>query len=106
MLPLLLESQLPQSPAGVQLMLDLLIIYRTAVPGRAPAALTVTRRSQCSNLKIQVVLLLRLPGLLLFAAAACSMHLHSAHSAQSLLDGGNLQFSQLSAPLAPRLVPP
>ena len=83
--PLLLESQLPQSPAGVQLMLDLLIIHRTAVPGRAPAALTVTRRPQCLNLKIQVVLLLRL--LLLFAAAACSMHLHSAHSAQSLLCG-------------------
>ena len=41
------------------------------MPGRAPAALTVTRRSQCLNLKIQVVLLLRL--LLLVAAAACSM---------------------------------
>ncbi len=43
MLPLLLESQLPQSPAGVQLimMLDLLIIHRTAGPGRAQAALTV-----------------------------------------------------------------
>ena len=84
--PLLLESQLPQSPAGLQLMLDLLIIYTTAVPGRAQAALTVTRRPQCLNLKIQVVLLLRLL-LLRFAAAACSMHLHSAHSAQSLLCG-------------------
>ena len=55
------------------------------MPGRAPAALTVTRRSQCLNLKIQVVLLLRL--LLLVPAAACSMHLHSAHSAQSRLCG-------------------
>ena len=44
MLPLLLESQLPQSPAGVQLimMLDLLIIHSlTAGPGRAQATLTV-----------------------------------------------------------------
>ena len=49
------------------------------MPGRAPAALTVTRRSQCLNLKIQVVLLLRLRPA---AGCCCCLQYASAFCSQ------------------------